>query len=231
MIKGLPDRYIFVPPLRLGECGFLVKGRVVNNDTNTHQERIKIIYDSGIGDYLDLLSKENDEVRILEIGGGYGALAYWFKRAYEKVSYSIIDLPECLVFSRLYLYLNMPNVPSGFGPSVAAKYGFQFIPNYMAESLSGRFDLVINTLSMSEMSAHQVEKYVELIKTVWIHDEGIFFEQNQDNRHMGLLFAQQIFSAKFAHRLDLNQDGIVYRNGHPNIWSNRPISLKCRPHR
>jgi hypothetical protein len=72
--------------------------------------------------------------RILEIGGGYGALAYWFKQAFPRASYSIVDLPECILFSRLYLSLTIADMPTSFGLS-PAMHGIRFIPNFMAEQL------------------------------------------------------------------------------------------------
>ena len=82
---------------------------------------------------------------------------------------------------------------------------------------------------MSEMSACQVERYVDLIKNVWVRDEGLFFEQNQDIRSIGLLFAEEIFASKFAERVNLYPEGLSYTNGHPNVWSNHPIMLKSNP--
>jgi hypothetical protein len=230
MVKSLPERYVFKPPSMLGECGYSVNGTIVNRDTNGYQERINLIFESGIGNYLDSLLSQRNEVRILEIGGGYGALAYWFKQAFPKASYSIVDLPECILFSRLYLTLTMPDMPTSFGLG-SAKYGIRFIPNFMSEQLKDTFDLVINTLSMSEMSAYQVERYADLIKNVWIRDEGLFFEQNQDNRPMGLLFAQELFASKFPERVNLNPKRVVHRNGYANIWSNYPIMLKSNSRR
>lgn len=173
MVKSLPDRYVFKPPSMLGECGYSVNGTIVNRDTNGYQERINLIFESGLGNYLDSLLEQRNEIRILEIGGGYGALAYWFKQAFPKASYSIVDLPECILFSRLYLTLTIPDMPTSFGLT-PAKYGIRFIPNFMSEQLKDPFDLVINTLSMSEMSAYQVERYADLIKNVWVRDEGLF---------------------------------------------------------
>lgn len=228
MVKGLPERYLFKPPSMLGECGYSVNGTIVNRDTNGYQERINLIFESGIGNYLDSLLRQRDEIRILEIGGGYGAIAYWFKQAFPKASYSIVDLPECILFSRLYLTLTIPDMPTSFGLD-PAQYGIRFIPNFMSEQLEESFDLVINTLSMSEMSAYQVERYVDLIKNVWVRDEGLFFEQNQDIRSIGLLFAEGIFASKFSERVNLHPEGLSYTNGYPNVWSNHPIMLKSNP--
>lgn len=225
VVNNIPTRYRFTPPTRFGECGHLVDGVIVNYDTITYQERVNLLYCSGVIDKLEAIARSGRAVHICEIGGGYGALAHWFRQAFPDCSYTIIDLPESLLFSRLYLSLSYGDVPNGYGLSPVDR-GFRFTPNYIAEQLDEPFDLVINTLSFSEMSLHQVRKYVELIKTRFIAHEGLFFEQNQDNRHIGLLFAQQIFENAFPHRLQLGNYGMQLENGHPNIWSMSRFELK-----
>ena len=227
MVKDLPSKYLFKPPQLFGECGHLVKGVIVNNDTNTYQERVNIIYESGIGEWLERKLDSAKDIRICEIGGGYGALAFWFKQAFPQCSYTIIDLPESLLFSRLYLSLSIPQLKTSFGLA-SATHGVRFLPNYMAEKLDESFDLVINTLSMSEMSSHQVQKYVDMIKDKWIKGDGLFFEQNQDNRHMGLLSTYNMFASKFQEHVNLNDEGRTYRNGLPNIWSNKKVRLEAK---
>ena len=223
LVADLPGEFIFRPPNMLGEIGHMVNGVLVNNDTNTYQERINLIWESGLGDFIRNRIEENGEVKALEIGGGYGALAYWFKSAFPNASYTIIDLPESLVFSRLYLSLTRPDIKTDFGLN-EVNYGIRFLPNYMAQQLDGSFDLIINTLSMSEMTEYQVRKYAHLIKTSWLKKGGIFFEQNQDNTHINLLFAQQILMSEFSHRTAINRVETL-RNGYPNVWSNDPITL------
>ena len=53
---------------------------------------------------------------------------------------------------------------------------------------------------------------------------GVFFEQNQDNTHLGLPFTQQILMSEFAHRAAIN-GGETLRNGYPNVWSNDAVIL------
>jgi hypothetical protein len=226
LVADLPYEFIFRPPNMLGEIGHMVNGVLVNNDTNTYQERINLIWESGLGDLIRNRIEENGEVKVLEIGGGYGALAYWFKSAFLNSSYTIIDLPESLIFSRLYLSLTRPDIKTGFGLN-ETKCGVRFLPNYMAEQLEDAFDLVINTLSMSEMSEYQVRKYAQLIKTSWLNKGGIFFEQNQDNTHINLPFAQQILMSEFPHRTAIGK-GETLRNGYPNAWSNDSVTLQER---
>jgi hypothetical protein len=224
----IPRRFIFSPPPLMGEIGHEVDGVIVNNDTCTYQERVNLIFGSGLADWLDRRIEATGELKICEIGGGYGALAYWFKQAYPEACYTIIDLPESLLFSRLYLSLTRPDLRTSAGFSQASR-GIRFMPNYLAEGLTEPFDLVINTLSMSEMSDFQICRYVELLKQHWLSEEGLFFEQNQDNRPMGLQCAEDLFAAEFPRRLSLKTHGQGYRNGSPNIWSMSPFHLERRP--
>ena len=223
-IQDIPFPYRVNPPLFLGECGQMVNGVLVNYDTVTYQERANLIYLSGLGQWIEKTIERKGEICVCEIGGGFGALALWIKTAFPNCSYTVIDLPECLLFSRLYLSLNRPDVLSGSGLA-PQPFGFRFVPNYMAEKLDEPFDLIINTLSMSEMSLHQVEWYVEMMKRVWLKDSGLFFEQNADNRHMNLLCAQEILAHHFPHRKKVVMESGSLINGSPNIWSLQPIDL------
>jgi hypothetical protein len=229
LVVDLPSEFIFQPPNMLGEIGHVVNGVLVNNDTNTYQERVNLIWESGLGDLIRNRIEENGEVKVLEIGGGYGALAYWFKSAFPNATYTIIDLPESLLFSRLYLSLTRPDIRTGSGLN-DIKYGVRFLSNYMAEELDDSFDLIINTLSMSEMTDYQVRKYTHLIKTFWLKKGGLFFEQNQDNTHINLLFAQEILMSEFSHRTAINK-GETFRNGYPNVWANDFITLQEKKRR
>lgn len=87
---------------------------------------------------------------ILEIGGGYGGLARIFKILHPEISYTIIDLPESLYFSKNFLELN-------------GIKDVNFIP---AGDLSEKkeFDLVINTGSFQEMFREVVKSYIDMIQ-------------------------------------------------------------------
>jgi hypothetical protein len=212
---GIPRRYLLSLPVLLGECGHMVDGLLVNYETHNYQQRANLIYRSGLARWIEQRIERRGEVRICEIGGGFGALALWFKQAFPGCSYTVVDLPECLLFSRLYLGLNRPDVHSGF----------RFVPNYKAGELEEPFDLVVNTLSMSEMSRYQVEAYAGMIAQRWLRDGGLFFEQNVDARHMNLLFAQEVLAPYFPERVTLAPEGRLLNNGAPNLWSLQPIEL------
>lgn len=217
MTQDVGSPFLFCPPPILGEVGHTLNGFIINNDTCTYQERVNLMIECGLTEWMQSLISKKGEIRILEIGGGYGALAYWIKSAFPNATYTLIDLPESLLFSRLYLSLARPDIKMSVGV-VPNKYGILFVPNFLSDRLDITYDLVINTLSMSEMSSYQVNRYVDLIKNKWIADGGIFFEQNQNNTHMGLLFAQEIFKDHFFYRQKISENKLL-RNGYANLWS------------
>ena len=216
---------IFNPPKKFGECGHLVNGVIVNHDTITYQERINILEEGGVLQHLREILKKKGKLKILEIGGGYGALGFWFQSSFPKIQYTIIDLPESLLFSSIYLSMTCPKSKISFGIEKSDQ-GLRFVPNYMSDHLNESFDLILNTLSMSEMSPFQVKHYAELMKEKWIKDSGLFFEQNHDNRHCGLIYAKEVLAPQFPYHSDLNMSEKKYRNGVPSLWSFHPIPVK-----
>jgi len=98
----------------------------------------------------------------------------------------------------------------------------------MAEQLAEPFDLVINTLSMSEMSEYQVKRYLDLMKRAWLREGGLFFEQNMDNRPMGLQCAEALIGEEFPEHRSLRTHARFLREGSPNVWSLKPIQLASK---
>jgi SAM-dependent methyltransferase len=210
-VAGLPAWLRVAPPAKFGEIGWLIDGAIVNHDTVAYAERLALLYTSGL---LDQLIQKPD-CRVLEIGGGYGALAYYLKQAIPQMTYYIVDIPESLVFSSIYL-------------SALFESGIHFVPNYEFPQLAnsaGQFDLVINTLSMSEMTEQQVVEYCSGIQKI-IGDSGKFFEQNQDNRPVGFINAQNIIEQFFMTRTSLGGPLLTphLEQGFANIWEQpRPM--------
>src|SRR5262249_30834400 len=104
-------------------------------------------------DYISLLSGIKLKDTVLEIGAGYGFLASKFLQKFNS-KYIICDIPESLLFSGLYLALQGRDVSLSMDSEVT------LVPNYWFDGI-GNVDLVINTLSMSEMSEYQVRVYAE----------------------------------------------------------------------
>ncbi len=93
-------RHVMQVPNILGECGWWIDSALVNADVVDYQERINLIDNGGL---IDRLSDKRP--RILEIGGGYGALCSALTSIFSPSQYVICDLPESLLFSGLYLSL------------------------------------------------------------------------------------------------------------------------------
>ncbi len=186
LTKGLPEEIICKPPLKLGEIGWMVNGGLVNRDVLGYQERIALLYNSGVIDKL----KEFKNIRIIEIGGGYGGLAYFLKKIFPNVEYYICDIPMSLYFSSIYLSLlteadNL--IYKGDKKELSKRRnGFTFVPNFFFKDLdSMTFDLAINTLSFAEMPISVVDNYVSGLSKMLLKT-GILFEQNFDNSHYKL---------------------------------------------
>ena len=85
-------------------------------------------------------------------------------------------------------------------------------------------DLAINTLSMSEMSELQVRGYCNGISRM-IGRTGNFFEQNQDNRHLGMIRACDVIAPHFRRRANAQGWWQARREpltqGRANVWSNQ----------
>ena len=190
---SLPTELRAVPPRKFGEIGWLVDEAIVNDDTYVYQQIISLMYENGLIDYLrDRLSK-NGFLQIVEIGGGYGALAYYLTRIFEgHVHYALIDLPESLAFASIYCSTLFPDMEYGVIESTESfalprEPGFTFVPNMLYHNLcvdDRLVDLCINTGSMAEMSATQVNDYCESIGR-FMGDTGIFFEQNHSEYPLG----------------------------------------------
>ncbi|MBS0653752.1 MAG: putative sugar O-methyltransferase, partial [Verrucomicrobia bacterium] len=219
------DEYIYQPPLFLGQLGMktfipeLNKEILYNYNVSAYQERIDVMYAFGLFEKLKEISKTRPP-KILEIGAGYGALAQFIKTILPNAKYTIVDIPESLVYSSLYLNLCHPTATHAFAnlddPEMAKAADFLYVSNISADTINDSFDLVINTLSMSEMKGEIINWYVDLIKDRWIKDGGVFFEENQDNTRFGWQNAQEVIKNKLL-RIQTHQ-GLPLVQGHANVW-------------
>jgi hypothetical protein len=178
--RGLAPEYICEPPLVLGEIGYKVGTCCVNRDIISYQERINLLLEFGVFKRL----RELQYPTILEIGAGYGGLAYFIKQIVPQVTYIIVDLPRSLLFSGCYLSVTLPGHPvEVLDGSPCSAGGVWLVVNRFLERLKRiRVDLAINTLSFAEMSPKLVADYASFIAQHLVPD-GALFEQNFDNSH------------------------------------------------
>lgn len=186
----LPSQLRVAPPKLMGEIGWDVEGVPFNQDTLINQGRLFLFYKSGIYDWALKRIQETGTLRVIEIGAGYGGWAYHLKRLFTGTQYYLVDLPECLLFSSVYLKIADSDAThylySGEGDSKNEGIGYHYIPNYMLDDLMQknlRFDLAINTWSFGEMIPEQVNYYGKHLSTM-LENEGILFEQNVNPKEL-----------------------------------------------
>jgi hypothetical protein len=225
----LPPEYRLAVPRQLGEIGWNVDGRTVSFDTYAYLERLAVLHDCGLIDRLKRIAAAGHTPYVIEIGGGFGGLAYHLSKLIPQARIVIVDLPESLLFSSLYLSLLLPqrahlyaNTENADELLAPATPGCTFVPNYLFDRLFETepvFDLAINTLSMSEMDEAQVNYYCWGINQL-LSDQGVFFEQNHNNAHVGWLDAKSVIARHFGRRQELySRAARSLTQGRTHLWS------------
>jgi hypothetical protein len=215
--RGLPDDLIATAPLVAGEVGYKVDGRCVNRDVVTYQERLLLLHWSGLLDWLRRLERP----RILEIGGGYGALALFLTGLLPNAEYVIVDLPSSLMYSGCYLTVAQTShaVEVAGGRRSDAPRRIELMPNGAAAALlPRRFDLAINTASFAEMPADVVRSYATLIHAT-LAPNGFLFEQNVSLDMLGranFCAPETILKEVFPVHEEIAG---TYMWGTPRVWS------------
>lgn len=110
--------------------------------------------------------------RVLELGAGCGHLARALRLLGHSRSHVILDLPETLCFSSMFLRLNFPDArvllvtDEEQARSVAHEnFDFVFVPTMFAEAIADvGFDLFVNTASMGEMKNQVIRQWMEFVQ-------------------------------------------------------------------
>ena len=141
----------------LGEAlGYPVEGGALNHTSIFLQRYLCNLLRIGL----------SDGQHVIEIGPGYGGLAHAALIA-RNVRYTIIDLPETLIFSAAFLMHHFPNKRAyvytpGDTPQAMAGADLVFLPNYRADWIEP-FDIAINTVSFPEMGREALRGYINLL--------------------------------------------------------------------
>ncbi len=107
---------------------------------------------------------------IIELGGGCGHQARTLSLLLPDAKYTIVDLPETLIFAFTFISLNFPGKKKLFVTCEADvakvdEYDFVFCPAVFAHLLHGRsYDLFINTASMGEMTNATIHRWMDFIQ-------------------------------------------------------------------
>lgn len=128
-----------------------------------------------VGYYLGsayAVSQKGPLNRVMEIGAGYGSLARIIKLKHPDVRYVILDIPETLILSAVFLHLSFPEAviriattSEEYETASAEDPDFLLLTAQNYNDLAGsRFDLVINTGSLQEMPESTIDAYFDLLE-------------------------------------------------------------------
>ena len=106
----------------------------------------------------------------LEIGAGYGGLAYQILSKEKNTNYTIIDLPDTLIVSMYFLWKNFPDRKIVLHLNNNSKLDINtddinLIPNIFADIVKDKeLDIAINSSSLLEMNNEDIQYYFNLIQ-------------------------------------------------------------------
>lgn len=168
LVRNLPPDLCLDEPE--GGIGFhYPDGRFLSLDVVRFQSIVRTLHRRGEIQRLRGLARPH----ILDIGCGYGGLAYQMSRILPAATFFLVDVPETLFLTAIYLALLVPAGslylydPNDFGEQLAAGFPdaqFVLLPSHEAQRLKGeRIDLAISIESFQEMSRDQVAQYLDLM--------------------------------------------------------------------
>ena len=113
------------------------------------------------------LTKGRGRRTVLELGGGYGGMAYFLIRDNEHLTYIDFDLPENMALTAYYLLSAFPNRrillfgESDLSLDALAQYSAIIMPSFAITRLPDKcVDLAFNSYSLAEMAPDTVNTFV-----------------------------------------------------------------------
>jgi glycosyltransferase involved in cell wall biosynthesis len=149
----------------LGGFGFELPEGLFNLDTIKYLE---VLVGMRLAGVLETLAPATGRATVLEIGGGWGGLAYQIRTLVPSVRYVIVDFPELFLFSATYLRTVCPDAKVVLlepdSPEDAVEDAdIVCVPNTLAGRAAAYApDLLLNVASFQEMTDAQVSAYAAL---------------------------------------------------------------------
>jgi len=129
---------------------------------------------------IQALGRGRDEAfTILEIGPGFGMLAYLLKHYFPKARLVLVDLSESMAICAWYLENTLPECTFHYGLEPEGHADVRFVAAEAFQTGMGRYDLAINCDSMSEMRADIAKGYLDMIESD-IRPGGLLFFLNKE---------------------------------------------------
>jgi hypothetical protein len=226
ILNTVDHRYLVSQPLRFGEVAGEYANFFINGDSVRYWSTAAVLCKTDILKCLETKIAERGYCNVMEIGPGYGGLAYHLKKIYgDKIRIILVDLVESLIFSSMYLTTLFSDEAMFYRDQ--EKIPFQskliFVPMFRSPEFFdsiGDVDLCINTVSMNEMSADQVDYYGKKISRVLARD-GVFFECNwmAAVAGPGRIDVKSYLALHFNDRLSVETTEVA-GDGNLDLWAN-----------
>ncbi len=167
--RQIPHDLIVHEPFVLGGFGCHKWGHHYNEDTLRYVRAVAALYDAAV---LGGFRSGGPRRLVWEIGGGWGGFAFQFKTLCPNVTYVVTGLPELFLVSAVYLMTVFPGATVRFfspeqSPDALWRdwetADFIFIPESAIAALQPpRLDLVLDIMTLRQMSAARVDRHVRL---------------------------------------------------------------------
>lgn len=147
------------------------------------------------------------------------------KLFFPGTSYVIIDIPEALYFSSVFLRLNFPDAKVCYVTNrddlsaPVSEYDFVFVPTKFADAILGNhFELFANTASLGEMKNAVIRQWMDFVQNKL--DVRYFFGLNR--------FLNTIIPERHAWRLDENFCSVLFDSRWRILhWELEPPFARC----
>lgn len=153
-------------------------GGFINNEFVVIGSFSNDIYAKNLSKYLI-----NNENKIIEIGGGYGKLAYYILKQTKNFTYIDFDIPETLTLASYYLSKCFPDKKNffygeeKFNKEIENRYDLIFLPPWEIETLEDdSIHLAINKNSLGEVEPETAHNYLSHINRT----SKYFFSMNHE---------------------------------------------------
>jgi len=169
---------------------------------------------------------------ILELGGGYGRLAWMFLECFPTVRYVVVDIPPALAVAERYLSLLYPSRRRfgfrHFGSFDAVRDEFEdaqiafLTPNQVAAMPDSSVGLSINVSSLHEMRSEQIAFYLETIDRL---TDGHFYSKQwirSVNRFDGLVINREDYPIPTSWRTVFNRQHPIQTPFFEALFATRP---------
>lgn len=133
----------------------------------------------------ELLRSGGNQV-VVELGGGFGGLAYYLLRDHPQVTYVDFDLPEATALASYYLMKSLPDIPVRLygeielSSAVLGTPGVIMMPSFEIVNMPSKSTAVsFNSYSLAEMSPVSIQVYVDEVTRL---TDGYFLHVNHNRR-------------------------------------------------